>query len=116
MLYEKINQYFEHCDKINEGAKVVKPYTLSGLLYFLGFSKEEFEEIGEMRRCARLVTEAKLRIESHIEENALNGKLASSAAINSLKCNFGWSDKQDKGALCRSFSVFLEDEADELGA
>lgn len=112
----KIDEYFNRCDMANENqGKVIKPYTLSGLLCHLNLSSEELSELCSVRELRKIINSAKLRIESHIEENALNGKLSGTAAINSLKCNFGWNEKAQKDEGVRSLSIVLEDGLDSLG-
>ena len=116
LFQSKVDSYFEDCDKENIGcSKLSKPYTMSGLLFHLNITEEELDDLCESRKLNKIITNAKLKIESYIEENALNGKLSGTAAINSLKCNFGWNDKADKDSPCRNFSVILEGDADELG-
>lgn len=112
----KIDEYFNRCDMANEGSgKVIKPYTLSGLLCHLNLSSQELSELCKVREIRRIISAAKLRIESHIEENALNGKLSGSAAINSLKCNFGWNEKVSKEEPVKALSIVLEDDLGTLG-
>lgn len=112
----KIDEYFNRCDMANENqGKVVKPYTLSGLLCHLNISSEELSQLCRVRELRKIINSAKLRIESHIEENALNGKLSGSAAINSLKCNFGWNEKNTKDEGVKTLSVVLEDRLEALG-
>ncbi len=114
-LEQKINEYFLECDKMNDdNKKAQKPYTLSGLLCHLGMSQEEMQALCESRTHRRIINGAKLKIEAFIEENALNGRLASTAAINSLKCNFGWSDKKPDEQSYDGFSVVLEGDAEKL--
>ncbi len=115
-LQLKIEEYFNRCDAANADAKkVTKPYTLSGLLCHLGLTQSELDELCETRTLRRIINSAKLRIEAHIEENALNGKLSGTAAINSLKCNFGWNEKPQKDEQIKTLSIVLEDDADDLG-
>lgn len=117
VLEENINGYFEMCDRLNSAdeKKPAKPYTLSGLLCYIGLSEDELSEMCSVRRIEKLVNAAKLRIESYIEENALNGKLSATAAVNSLKAHFGWNDKSPKDDPPQSFSVMLDSESDKLG-
>lgn len=117
-LQSKIKAYFDACDAANQNkAKAEKPYTLSGLLYHLNLSASELSELEQIRTLRPIIGTAKRKIEAYIEENALCGRLASTAAINSLKANFGWNEKSD-GALSDGsggFEVVLTDEAEELG-
>lgn len=95
-LEQKINDYFLYCDAFNEASeKLIKPYTLSGLLGYIEITRAEFERLSKIRRHEKILCLAKMKIESFIEENALTGKLSSNASMNSLKYNFGWGEKQD---------------------
>lgn len=115
----KIKEYFELCDKKNaedeKEKKSVKPYTLTGLLYHLDMSADELEELSKSRKLSRTIGSAKRKIEAYIEENALNGRLSPTAAINSLKEHFGWNEKNGRIMYDR-LSVELSDEVKELGA
>lgn len=117
LLQKKIDAYFAACDAANENEKkAVKPYTLSGLLCWLDLSAAELEELCQSRALRHIIGAAKRRIEAYIEENALNGKLAGTAAINSLKANFGWNDKSASDKFPDGgFEVVLEEEAAGLG-
>ncbi|MBE6680878.1 MAG: hypothetical protein E7600_01155 [Ruminococcaceae bacterium] len=96
-LEQRINDYFLYCDAVNESKEeMVKPYTLSGLLCYIGISRQEFEKISKTKRYQKLISRAKSKIEAFIEENALTGELSISAATNSLKYNFGWGEKADR--------------------
>lgn len=94
-LKTKTEQYFDMCDTINEQGlikdnKVKKPYTLSGLLYYIDISREEFEQLCKVKCFSPLFTKALSRIEAFTEEYSLIGALSTNAAANSLKYNFGW--------------------------
>ncbi|MBR5528465.1 MAG: hypothetical protein IKV97_05615 [Clostridia bacterium] len=118
LLCAKIEEYFEMCDEANlssGGKYAAKPYTLSGLLYHLDMSEDELCILEHDRNLCRIIGCAKRRIEAYIEENALSGKLASTAAINSLKSRFGWSDKQQEENPL-GFEILLDEEAARLGA
>ena len=118
LLCEKIEEYFCLCDAANRsagGKYAVKPYTLSGLLFHLDMSEDELCTLEQDRKLCRVIGCAKRRIEAYIEENALSGKLASTAAINSLKSRFGWSDKPSE-EIPLGFEILLDDEAARLGA
>lgn len=116
LLQQKINAYFAECDAANETEKkAVKPYTLSGLLCYLDLSAEELSALCEHRALRPIIGSAKRRIEAYIEENALSGKLSGTAAINSLKANFGWSDKTTEKSDGGSVEVILSEEAAALG-
>lgn len=117
---EKINEYFSLCDSINAAAcdkekHPPKPYTLSGLLCYLDLSEKQLCELEQSRYLRDLILSAKRKIEAYIEENALNGKLASAAAINSLKEHFDWSEKEkDDDQRITGIEISLDAEADRL--
>ena len=110
-LEQRINDYFLYCDAVNESKeKMVKPYTLSGLLCYIGVSRQEFEKISKTKRYQKLISRAKSKIEAFIEENALTGELSISAATNSLKYNFGWGDTRhaDTDEAEKSIKIILD--------
>ena len=109
-------EYFCACDDANSNSanKIIKPYTLSGLLCALGLTKEQFFSLGDSREGRKLINHAILKIEAFIEENALSGKLSASAAANSLKYSFGWNEKIEPGSD-NNFTVSLSEEANRLG-
>ncbi len=111
-LSREFSRYFNSCD-LENASKLVKPYTVSGLLYFTNLSKEEFGELSSgSGEGAELAKRALLKIEAFIEENALNGKLSSNAAMNTLKCGFGMAEKD---ASPESITVTLDGTASVLG-
>lgn len=96
-LEERINNYFMLCDSANEEkGKIVKPYTLSGLLCHIEMTRAEFERMSMIKRHEKILSRAKSKIEAFIEENALTNGLSCNASLNSLKFNFGWGEKTDK--------------------
>lgn len=109
-LEKAIAKYFDSCDRENKD-KMTKPYTLPGLLYSIRVTKEEFALLlgGS---GASLAERAMLKIEAFLEENALNGKLPSTAAMNSLKNSFGEDKQQAKAA---EISVTLDEASTRLG-
>lgn len=119
-LVDKINDYFNVCDRQNvllsdkKNQKPAKPYTLSGLLYHLDISAAELDELCEMKGIRRIILSAKRRIEAYIEENALNGNLSATAAFNSLKEHFGWCLKETATEQ-NDFTVELCEDAERFG-
>ncbi len=117
--YRKLaNKYFSDCDAANaecsEKGPLAKPYTLSGLLCALELTKENFHSLSKTREGRKFVEYTLMKIEAFIEENALSGRLSSSAAQNSLKYSFGWSDK-DKVTEDKTITINLSEEARSLG-
>ncbi len=115
----RFEAYFEKCDLLNaEQKKIVKPYTLSGLLDSAGLTRAEFEKLQSHSKYKDTVNCAKAKVEAFIEENALTGGLSSTAAANSLKYNFGWGDKQSGAEqitqAAKTIVICLEDDAAAL--
>lgn len=115
-IAERISDYFLLCDAINdEKGKIVKPYTLSGLLCYLGISREEFEKMSKSGRHSKVLSNALAQIEAFTEENVLNGSLSANAGANSLKYNFGWGEKREHGPEeISQISVTMSSEASEF--
>lgn len=101
-MRQRVDEYFKECDRLNgtDGKKIVKPYTLSGLLCFMGLTKKEYEKLMGKKRFAEVFVQALAKIEAFIEEKALIGAISSGAAANTLKYSCGWlevkSDKETK--------------------
>jgi len=116
-LEKRINRYFAMCDgennELDKDKKTKKPYTLTGLLYYLDMSAKELSELeNSSRSLRRIISGAKRRIEAYIEENSLAGRLSATASINSLKEHFGWQTKQED---IEGFSLELSEDAKRLG-
>ncbi len=115
-LEQKIEAYFTACDEINaraaekEDKKVKKPYSLSGLLLATGLTRGEFERLYASPRYKTLLARTLARIEAFTEENALAGALSASAAVNSLKYNFGWGAKSASDEAPHSIRIVLDED------
>lgn len=116
-LEKKIEAYFEVCDVLNtpadgkkEEKKVKKPYSLSGLLLALGLTRNEFEKLHASLRYKPLLSRTLSRIEAFTEENALAGTLSASAAVNSLKYNFGWGAKTSSEEMPHNIRIVLDED------
>lgn len=86
-LQQKIDEYFEMCDEKG------KPYTISGLAYFLGTNRQTLLNYEEREEFFDTITRAKAKIEAFVEESLWQPKIATGVMFN-LKNNFGWQDKQ----------------------
>ncbi len=117
-LEERVEEYFKLCDSINEAdsKKIVKPYTMSGLLYHIGLTKHEFDQLSQVKKYSDLLRSARARIEAFIEEKSLSGELSINASQGSLKYYFGWGEKGEitDGTKTQIIQVSLSDEAREL--
>ncbi|MCD8352198.1 MAG: DNA-packaging protein [Planctomycetaceae bacterium] len=80
-------QYFKSCDDNK------RPYTVTGLALFLGFSSiQSLNDTAKREGFSEPVKRAKLRVECGYETALHDGKPV--GAIFALK-NFGWKDKQE---------------------
>lgn len=97
-LEKKISDYFIFCDSENaqNQTKITKCYTLSGLCFYLGITREDIDKLSENKNSSNMISNAKLKIENFIEENLLVGKISASSAILSLKYNFNWTTRIQK--------------------
>lgn len=108
-LEEAIEEYFEACEgtpvRDEDGELLVykgvivykdrKPPTISGLAYWLGFkSTQSLFDYQKEEKFSAIITRAKLRIESYLEERLMDRDGQRGAEFN-LRCNFKWNDKQD---------------------
>ena len=84
-IEKKIQKYFDECDALNGGEKkLVKPYTLSGLICSMGVTRTEFEKLMRNKKDAQKLYGAKAKIEAFIEENALIGGLSANSGVGLL--------------------------------
>jgi hypothetical protein len=111
-----IEAYFAKCDEENDGIKIKKPYTMSGLLCELGMTRTQLEKLSSKPKYSQMFMRAMAKIEAFTEEYALTGALSASAAANSLKYNFGWGEPKDKGDCDeqRSIKIILDGELPRL--
>ena len=117
-LEERVEEYFTLCDSLNttDNKKIVRPYTMSGLLYHIGLTKHEFEQLSQVKKYSDLLRSARARIEAFIEEKSLSGELSINASQASLKYYFGWGEKAEMTDSTKTqiIQVSLSDEAREL--
>ncbi len=120
-LKERIESYFDECDAVNstDSKKVLKPYTMSGLLYHIGLTKAQFDVLSQNRKYRQLLQDASGRIRAFIEEKSLSGDLSVNASQASLKYYFGWGEKStdtdcDGRGETGTVTVLLSDEAKEI--
>lgn len=110
-LEEAIEEYFKSCEgtpvydtdgklAVYKGVVIYKdrkPPTVSGLAYWLGFqSTQSLFDYQKEEKFSAIITRAKLRIESYLEERLMDRDGQRGAEFN-LRCNFKWNDKQDVG-------------------
>ena len=90
-LYNKCAEYFKYCDK------KAKPYTMTGLAFFLGLTTEtlrRYEKDYGDTEFAEIITRAKQAVELYAAEATFDNRKFQGAKFN-LENNFGWSTKQD---------------------
>lgn len=97
------DKYFSWCDSQtktitrNKNEKIIyKPYTVSGLTLALGFaSVQSLLDYEKKPQFADIIKRAKLRVQNWTEEKATNGEINPIYAMFTLKCNFGFVEKQE---------------------
>ncbi|MFD1990090.1 terminase small subunit [Paenibacillus nicotianae] len=72
----------------------VKPFTVSGLAYYLGTNRQTLMNYSERPEFIDTIKKAKARIEGYVEETLLTSKNPAGSIFN-LKNNYGWVDKQE---------------------
>lgn len=94
---ERVEQYFDEC------SKEVKPPTVAGISYALGFAdKQSFSRYAEYEGFSLTVKRARLRIEAAKNEMLFSRDYATAGVIFDLKNNHDWSDKVEHGEMTPS--------------
>ena len=86
---EKINAYFNYCEEKE------KPYTMSGLAYYLGISRQTLVNYSNQDQFFYTIKKARDRVQMQLEENALSNKANPTFTIFNLKNNFDWKDSNE---------------------
>ena len=86
---EKINAYFNYCEEKE------KPYTMSGLAYYLGISRQTLVNYSNQDQFFDTIKKARDRVQMQLEENALLNKANPTFTIFNLKNNFDWKDNNE---------------------
>jgi hypothetical protein len=97
------DKYFSWCDSQtktiirNKNEKIIyKPYTVSGLTLALGFaSVQSLLDYEKKPQFSDVIKRAKLRVQNWTEEKATNGEINPIYGMFTLKCNFGFVEKQE---------------------
>ena len=84
---KKINAYFNYCEKKE------KPYTMSGLAYYLGIDRKTLLNYSKNEEYFHTIKKARDKVQMQLEENALSNKANPTFTIFNLKNNFDWKDK-----------------------
>jgi len=88
-MQEQIDLYFDKQDELR------KPYTHSGLAYFLGFeSRQSLYDYGKKKKFSYIITRAKLRLEEYAETRLFDHN-GNKGAEFTLRCNYGWKEEKD---------------------
>lgn len=87
IMQQKINNYFEECNKNNE------PYTVTGLCLSLDICRDTLLEYSKDKRFSDTIKKAKLKVENYLEKHLITDNSTTGIIFN-LKNNFGWTDKQ----------------------
>lgn len=88
-LEKDIQKYFANCDKRK------KPYTISGLAYFLDMDRKTLLNYSKNEKFFPTIKKAKLKIEAQLEEH-LYRLGNNSGVIFNLKNNYGWKDNNNE--------------------
>lgn len=83
----KIKAYFNYCEEKE------KPYTMSGLAYYLEVSRQTLVNYSYKDEYFGTIKKARDRVQMQLEENALSNKANPTFTIFNLKNNFDWKDK-----------------------
>lgn len=86
-LQEAIDNYFNDMDQAQ------RPYTLSGLAYYLEIDRKTLYNYGKDDKFFPTVKRAREKIEMQLEENLVSAGNATTGIIFNLKNNYGWTDK-----------------------
>lgn len=87
IMQQKINKYFEECNKNNE------PYTVTGLCLALDICRDTLLEYSKDKGFSDTIKKAKLKVENYLERHLITDNSTTGIIFN-LKNNFGWTDKQ----------------------
>lgn len=85
---EKINAYFNYCEEEE------KPYTMSGLAYYLGIDRRTLLNYSKNEDYFPLIKKARDKVQMQLEE-CLYRLGNNSGVIFNLKNNFDWKDKME---------------------
>lgn len=95
---------YQHFEKMKNGQYKLKttkkishqvPYTISGLAYALGMSRQALLDYEKKDEFLVTVKRAKARVERFVEEGMLSSSGVVAGHIFNLKNNFGWRDRQE---------------------
>lgn len=85
---EKIKAYFNYCEEKE------KPYTMSGLAYYLGIDRKTLLNYSKNEEYFHTIKKARDKVQMQLEE-CLYRLGNNSGVIFNLKNNFDWKDKME---------------------
>lgn len=100
-LQNKINNYFEECEKNKE------PYTITGLCMALDICRDTLCEYAKKDEFSDTIKKAKLKVENYLEKHLITDSSTTGIIFN-LKNNFGWKDKQENINVDTSYEEYLK--------
>lgn len=110
IMQQKINNYFEECNKDNE------PYTVTGLCLALDICRDTLAEYAKNEEFSDTIKKAKLKVENYLEKHLITDSSTTGIIFN-LKNNFGWKDKQElahSGSINNPFEGMSTEELRQL--
>ena len=105
-LQEKIDEYFNECDRNNE------PYTVTGLAMALDVDRKTLINYSEKDEFFHTIKKAKVKLENYLEKRLINDSSTSGIIFN-LKNNYGWKDKQENINVGVSYEDYIKKVEDE---
>ena len=109
-MQQKIDKYFNECDKKNE------PYTVTGLCLALDICRDTLSEYVKDKKFSDTIKKAKLKVENYLEKHLITDSSTTGIIFN-LKNNFGWKDKQElshSGSINNPFEGMSTEELRQL--
>ena len=108
-IEEKINAYFNYCEEKE------KPYTMSGLAYYLEISRQTLVNYSYKDEYFDTIKKARDRIQMQLEENALSNNANPTFTIFNLKNNFGWKEQSEiKQSISNNYKELSVEELKKL--
>lgn len=98
-MQEKIDKYFEQCDKDND------PYTITGIAIALDIDRKTLLNYSDKEEFFPTIKKAKLRVENYLEKRLVKNSNVTGIIFN-LKNNYDWKEKQE---IEHSGKIKLED-------
>ncbi len=102
-LQARIDEYFTYCDnRIKEvhkpdgetyGYSNPEPYTMAGLAYYIGLSRQALIDYSNRDKFIDAIKEARDKVEFDVERRMSDKDTFTPGLIFNAKNNFGWKDK-----------------------